>query len=89
MENKNRKCFTKTRFRQLIRLDFNTIQRNCKFIIACYTLHDLHIRHGDNLNNFIEEDVDIVNIPDFEEINRNDNRIEGKEKRNLLCQLLR
>lgn len=33
----------------------------------------------------MEEEVDIVNIPDFEGINRDDNRIEGEEKRNLLC----
>ena len=81
----------KARFRQLIRLDFNTVQRSCKFIIACCTLHNLCIYNEDNLDDFMEEGD--INIQDFEEINQNDNRnnnrIEGEEKRNLLCQLLR
>lgn len=85
---KNAFGLLKTRFRQLIRLDFNTVQRSCKFIIACCTLHNLCIHNGDNSNDFMEEEVDIVNIPDFEGINRDDNRIEGEEKRNL-SQLLR
>lgn len=79
----------KTRFRQLIRLDFNTVQRSCKFILACCTLHNLCIHFGDNFDEFMEKEVDIANIEHFEEINRHENRIEGEEKRNLLCQLLR
>lgn len=53
-------------------------------------LHNQCIRHGDDLDDFIEE-IDVENIKNiennFEEVGRND-RIESEEKRNMLCQLL-
>lgn len=82
----------KTRFRQLIRLDFNTVQRASHFIISCCVLHNLCINNGDTLDYLEEENVEnIVHIEDnFEEenIHRNNDRTAGEEKRNLLCQLL-
>lgn len=80
----------KTRFRQLMRLDFNTVERSCKFIIACCALHNLCICNADDLDD-LEDNVEenIVHIEDnFQEIVRNNERIAGEEKRNFLCQLL-
>lgn len=80
----------KARFRQLMRLDFHTVQRCCKFIIACCTLHNLCILHNDLL-----EEIDIMeqfqNIEnDLEEYrdNRENDRAAGEEKRNFLCEIL-
>lgn len=42
-------CFglLKQRFRQLMRLDFFTVERMCKFVMACCVLHNLCIAEGD------------------------------------------
>lgn len=45
----------KVRFRQLHRLDFNTVQRCCAFIIACCTLHNLCLLCQDELQDLSEE----------------------------------
>ncbi|XP_066596552.1 putative nuclease HARBI1 [Prorops nasuta] len=55
----------KGRFRQLIRLDFCTVQRASKFIVACCYLHNLCIYNNDLLD-YIDE----VNIENFVEDNR-------------------
>ena len=78
----------KARFRQLIKLDYCTVQRSSKFIIACCTLHNLCLQFGDNLDDFMIEELDIGNIEHGEPINGNENRIEGEQKRNMLCELL-
>ncbi|XP_011860760.1 PREDICTED: putative nuclease HARBI1, partial [Vollenhovia emeryi] len=65
----------KVRFRQLIRLDFHTVQRSCKFIIACCTLHNLCILHEDEFDDLFEEiDEQFQNIEHFEEEHRNNDR---------------
>lgn len=82
----------KARFRQLIRLDFHTVERCCKFIIACCTLHNLCILQEDELHDLLEEveEVDeFQNIENtLEENYRDRDRAAGEEKRNLLCQIL-
>ncbi|XP_032675599.1 putative nuclease HARBI1 [Odontomachus brunneus] len=80
----------KARFRQLIRLDFHTVQRSCKFIIACCTLHNLCISYDDNVDDFFEEvDEHFQNNDNyFEEDYRNEDRAAGEEKRNFLCHIL-
>ena len=47
----------KSRFRQLSRLDFYTVKRMCKFIVACCTLHNLCIECNDDIENFMEADI--------------------------------
>lgn len=77
----------KTRFRQLMRLDFNTVERSC--IIACCALHNLCICNADDLDDLEDNVENIVHIEDnFQEMVRNNERIAGEEKRNFLCQLL-
>lgn len=80
----------KGRFRQLIRLDFNTIRRSSKFIIACCALHNLCICNADRLDDF--EEINMANIAhmedNFEKIGINNDRIAGEGKRNIICQLL-
>lgn len=73
----------KARFRQLIRLDFHTIQRCYNFIIACCTLHNLCILHDDHLDDLFEEvDEQFQNIANnFEEDYRNNDRTAGQEKK--------
>lgn len=80
----------KARFRQLIRLDYNTVRRSSRFIIACCALHNLCISNSDNLDNFEELNMaNIVHMEDnFEEISVNNDRVAGEEKRNVICQLL-
>lgn len=80
----------KSRFRQLIRLDFNTVRRSSQFIIACCVLHNLCIINADNLDDLEEVDVEnaIQMENNFEEVNRNNDRIAAEVKRDLLCQLL-
>jgi len=80
----------KARFRQLMKLDFHTVQRCCKFIIACCTLHNLCILHEDELDDFLEEvNEQFQNIEINLEVNDRDNdRAAGEEKRNFLCETL-
>lgn len=79
----------KARFRQLIRLNFHTVQRCCKFIIACCTLHNLCILHKDELPDLLEEVDKFQNIENYlEEDYRDHDRVAGEEKRNFLCQTL-
>lgn len=47
----------KNRFRQLVRLDFFTVERMCKFVMACCVLHNVCISLNDHLE-------DIQNIQD-------------------------
>lgn len=76
----------KSRFRQLTRLDFRTVKRICKFIVACCTLHNLCIDCDDNIENFMETDIQTdIHLEDTD----NNSRTEGEEKRNMLCDLLR
>lgn len=80
----------KGRFRQLIRLDFNTVRRSSKFIIVCCALHNLCICNADRLSDF--EEINMANIAhmedNFEEIGINNDRIAGERKINIICQLL-
>nr|XP_029714898.1 putative nuclease HARBI1 [Aedes albopictus]XP_029714899.1 putative nuclease HARBI1 [Aedes albopictus] len=46
----------KTRFRQLMRLDFFTVERMCKFVMACCVLHNICI----SMNDYFEIDDDIT-----------------------------
>ena len=53
-------CFglLKQRFRQLTRLDFFTVKRMCKFVLACCVIHNLCIAEGDLWEEeFIEDDA--------------------------------
>ncbi|XP_065084912.1 putative nuclease HARBI1 [Ochlerotatus camptorhynchus] len=45
-------CFgiLKQRFRQLTRLDFFRVERMCKFVLACCTLHNMCIDQNDTFN---------------------------------------
>ncbi|XP_062556532.1 putative nuclease HARBI1 [Armigeres subalbatus] len=56
----------KTRFRQLMRLDFFTIERMCKFVMACCVLHNICI----SLNDLIETDEELI----MHESNNNEQR---------------
>lgn len=85
----------KGRFRQLMRLDFTTVQRCCKFIIACCTLHNLCLLDDDYFDDFLEEgsaeqfehNEENFNFIEYDRHYRHD-KIEGEEKRNLLCHIL-
>ncbi|XP_067648040.1 putative nuclease HARBI1 [Eurosta solidaginis] len=46
----------KSRFRQLMRLDFHNVETMAKFIIACCTLHNIYIARNDSC------DIDIDHI---------------------------
>lgn len=73
----------------MIRLDFHTVQRCCKFIIACCTLHNLCILYEDELHDLLEEVDEFQNIKNnLEEDYRDHDRAAGEEKRNFLCQTL-
>lgn len=52
----------KGRFRQLTRLDFFHVERMCKFVLACCTLHNICIDQNDIYDD--EEDNDDPIIPD-------------------------
>jgi len=73
-----------------MKLDFHTVQRCCKFIIACCTLHNLCILHEDELDDFLEEvNEQFQNIEIYLEVNDRDNdRAAGEEKRNFLRETL-
>ncbi|XP_065073848.1 putative nuclease HARBI1 [Ochlerotatus camptorhynchus] len=49
----------KQRFRQLTRLDFFHVERMCKFVIACCTLHNMCIDQNDHYEE--DEDPDEIN----------------------------
>lgn len=55
----------KQRFRQLIRIDFFSVERMCKFVMACCVLHNICIDDGDlwdseyNLNDDINYEADL------------------------------
>ncbi|KAL1509932.1 hypothetical protein ABEB36_004596 [Hypothenemus hampei] len=79
----------KTRFRQLMRLEFHSVEKSCNFIIACCVLHNLCI---DN-NDFIDEEGDDVTDEGEEAIFDNNDREMllkqlGELKRNDICQML-
>jgi hypothetical protein len=79
----------KGRFRQLMRLDFHTVQRCCNFIIACCTLHNLCIFHEDELDDLLEEvDEQFQNINNNLEVDRNNDTPAGEEKRSFLSEIL-
>lgn len=52
----------KQRFRQLTRLDFFQVERMCKFVLACCTLHNMCINQNDVYNG--DEDADDPSIAD-------------------------
>ncbi|XP_066603775.1 putative nuclease HARBI1 [Prorops nasuta] len=80
----------KGRFRQLLRLDFHTVYRSCKFIIACCALHNLCIFNEDNLDDLLEEiEEPFQNFENIcEENHGNNDKALGEEKRNFLCHML-
>ncbi|XP_065091624.1 putative nuclease HARBI1 [Ochlerotatus camptorhynchus] len=66
----------KTRFRQLMRLDFFFVERMCKFVTACCVLHNICISFNDNIevdaettqheNNHARDVIDVApNNPDI------------------------
>lgn len=54
----------KGRFRQLTRLDFFHVERMCKYVIACCTLHNLCIDQNDIYDPEEDDDDDDSCIPD-------------------------
>lgn len=75
----------KGRFRQLIQLDFHTVERASRFILSCCVLHNLCIDNGDLWENLYEEpivEIPLVNQP------RDLLRRLGEEKRRLICTIL-
>ncbi|KAJ8910413.1 hypothetical protein NQ315_002865 [Exocentrus adspersus] len=83
-------CFglLKGRFRQLLRLDFYTVQKMSKFIISCSVLHNLCIELADDFDfEVINEEVQEPNIPHPQETDI-ELRRRGEEKRNYYSPLL-
>lgn len=76
----------KQRFRQLMRLDFWTVEKACKFIIGCCVLHNLCIRKNDVWDNNeainLVEDVAVIAA---EERGEAQMRRAGELKRNQIC----
>ncbi|XP_071582458.1 putative nuclease HARBI1 [Temnothorax nylanderi] len=79
----------KSRFRQLIELQFHDVKKMSKFIMACCVLHNLCIDLKDSF------DIELINKPNNDEIfNINDPQVlgeieakrRGEQKRNEICE---
>lgn len=79
----------KSRFRQLIELQFHDVEKMSKFIIACCVLHNLCIDLKDSF------DIELINEPNYNEILYNDDpqvfgeteaKKRGEQKRNEICE---
>lgn len=88
-------CFQllKQRFRQLMRLDFFTVKKMCKFIMACCVLHnicidqnDLFLTTNEENNEDVDNSQDNVRINNYQECNTRDNILKrlGEMKRNTI-----
>lgn len=83
----------KTRFRQLMRMDFFTVERMCKFVMACCVLHNMCI----GMDDIIEEDEELQQVnqqPNEPDLNANNPREAalrrlGEMKRNDIADTLR
>lgn len=68
----------KQRFRQLTRLDFFHVERMCKFVIACCTLHNMCI----DQNDILDEEEEVDDPPTTDETRSQ----EGEVKRNEIAE---
>lgn len=76
----------KNRFRQLISLDFHTVDKITKCILACCVIHNLCIEFNDEMEdnfNLVENEIDV----DENENNERETVLRrlGEIKRNTLC----
>lgn len=77
----------KSRFRQLMELQFHDIKKMSKFIISCCVLHNLCIYLKDSfdlelINEFNDE---MFNIDDFQVLGEIELKRRGEQKRNEIC----
>lgn len=77
----------KQRFRQLVRLDFFSVERMCKFVLACCVLHNMCIDQCDEFDNTFENETlepehnVSRDIPPPYEATNNEARLAGEAKR--------
>lgn len=76
----------KGRFRQLTCLEFHSVHKMSKFIIACCVIHNLCIDNDDFIE-VINEEIEDVEMADIE--NENTLRKLGEIKRNYVCSMLK
>lgn len=68
----------KSRFRQIMRLDFHEIATMAKFVLACCTLHNLCIDNGDLWET---DDDDYIHESYTDDTNNNDDRADATLKK--------
>ncbi|KAI4455579.1 hypothetical protein MML48_9g00001474 [Holotrichia oblita] len=72
----------KSRFRQLIRVDFHEVDKLSKFVIACCVLHNLCIDAGDFIEiESMEEEDNAIAIEEPDEVTL---RMRGEAKRDRI-----
>lgn len=76
----------KGRFRQLHHTDFLSVDRTCKFIIACCVLHNVCIDNSDLIEEYDNDIADNENVVGIQ--NRGVSKRLGELKRDRLCVFL-
>lgn len=75
----------KSRFRQLIRLDFHEVETMGKFVIACCALHNLCIERNDPFE--VEDDIEMTSLESYapsEDVRETVLAEQGEIKRNRI-----